>query len=61
MSFIVFFVVVIAFSLTLCAVDKIRSYKKKDKTVWIDVDSVVVKLGEKYKKDEYKSSMTRIS
>lgn len=61
MSFVVFFVVVIAFSLTLCAVDKIRSYKKKDKTVWIDVDSVVVKLGEKYKKDEYKSSMTRIS
>lgn len=44
MMALIFFGVVIAFSLLLTACDKIRSYKNsKDRSVWMDGDSVVVK------------------
>jgi len=61
MSIIVFFIVVISFSLTLNAIDKIRSYNKKDKSVWIDSDSVVVKRGDRNTVNNNQGFMTRVS
>jgi len=44
MMALIFFGVVIAFSLMLTAIDKISSYEdSKDRSVWMDGDSVVVK------------------
>lgn len=43
LSVITFFGVVILFSIVLNAYDKIKAYKDKDKSVWIDGDSVRIK------------------
>lgn len=44
MAILVFFGVVLLFSLTLNVIDKVRSYNKTDnRSVWQDGDSVVVK------------------
>lgn len=40
---LVFFSVVLLFSLTLNAIYKVKEYKSDDKTVWEDGDSVCIK------------------
>ena len=49
MIVLVFFAVVILFSLLLNAIDKIMAYKEKDHTVWEDGDSVIVKDNKPHK------------
>jgi len=44
MTFI-FFAVVILFFLSLCIFDKIKTYRSKEKSVWIDGDGIRVKKG----------------
>ncbi|MCQ2203229.1 MAG: hypothetical protein MJZ15_02180 [Bacteroidales bacterium] len=61
MSIVVFFVVVIAFSLALTAIDKIRSFKKEDKSVWADSDSVVIRLNDKNNEKQEDGFMVRLS
>ena len=61
MSIIILFTVVIVFSLLLTVFDKIRSYKKQDKSVWVDGDSVHVQEGHLDKSINTKNFMTRIS
>jgi len=61
MIVITFFVVVILFSLGLCAWDKLRNYRSKDKSVWIDGDSVHVKKGALDKNIKEDRFMDRIS
>lgn len=46
MIVLVFFGVIIGFSLSLTAADKIKSYKKGNKSVWADGDSVVIRLND---------------
>lgn len=43
MKIIIFFAVVIAFSLILNVIDKVRAYGKDNRSIWQDGDSVVVK------------------
>jgi len=61
MNYIVtFFVVVLLFALVLNAIDKIKSYKKEEKSVWMDGDSVLVKKGHLDETITEKNFMTRI-
>jgi len=46
MSILIFFLVVIVFSLVLNAVDKLRSFKNAHKSLWEDGDSVCVRKGD---------------
>lgn len=43
MALIIFFAVVIGFSLTINIIDKVRSYGKSERSVWEEGDSVVIK------------------
>lgn len=61
MFVLVFFGVVILFSLALSAVDKIRSYKSDEKSLWEDGDSVRVKRDGKDKHVGEEMFMTKIS
>jgi len=61
MIIIVFFSVVILFSLVLNAVDKILSYHNEDKSVWQDGDSVRIKVGGKDDASQEDNFMTRIA
>lgn len=42
MVVLVFFVVVILFSITLNIIDKVRAYRKPDHQVWEDGDTLIV-------------------
>jgi len=61
MSIIIFFLVVIVFSLVLNAVDKIRSFKQVHKSLWEDGDSVYVRKGSVDPEVREHNFMTRLS
>lgn len=47
MYILLFFGTVILFSLALNIIDKVRSYRKPNRTLWQDGDSVIVKSDDK--------------
>lgn len=61
MSIIVFFVVIIVFSLGLNAFYKIKDFKRSDKSLWEDGDSVCVRKGETPSDKREYGFMNRIS
>lgn len=56
----IFFAVVLLFSFTLAVIDKISDYRKTDKSVWQDNDSVLVKSGDKDNPHQIEGGMIRI-
>jgi len=61
MKIIIFFAIVLLFSLGLTAFDKISSYKRNDKSVWQDGDSVHIKRNGKENPRDVDGFMKRLS
>lgn len=61
MKILVFFGIVLLFSLVLTIIDKISAYHLDDKSVWEDGDSVRIKRGGKDDKRTEDHFMNRLS